>query len=415
MDIRRAPRPHTRRTLIVAGSAVAAISSVAFILSGNSARDPVVERSSLVIDSVSRGTLLRDVVAPGNLVPESVRIIAAVTAGRVEQLPVRSGVLVDPETVLVELSNPDVELQQLESDGALTQSQAQAVSDRGMTEGDQLSQRSLIATLSAQLGDARRQLAVLETLSAEGLAAKIELAAARDRVAELAARESLERQRLQVLGQTSSGKTALQREQIARLRAISRFHERRRASMRVRAGESGVLQELPLELGQWVNPGMVLARVAKPDRLKAVIRVPESQAGEVAVGQKVTIDTRNGVTTGTISRVAPVSQGGSVEAEAIITGTMPEGSRAALGVDCTIEVQRLHDVLHVARPASVQANSVVDLFRIDEGGNTASRVRVGLGAASLRSVQVISGLHAGDNVVVSELAVPEGVMRVKLR
>ena len=358
---------------------------------------------------------MRDVVAPGNLVPESVRIIAAVTAGRVEQLPVRSGVLVTPETILVELSNPDVELQQLESDGALTQSEAQAVSDRGSTEADQLSQRSIIATVSAQLSDARRQLAVLETLSAEGLAAKMEVATARERVIELAARESLERQRLQVLSQTSSGKTSLQRQQIARLRAISRFHQQRITSMRVRAGESGVLQEIPLELGQWVNPGMVLARVAKPDRLKVVIRVPESQAGEVSIGQKVTIDTRNGVTSGTITRVAPVSQSGSVEAEAVITGKMPEGSRASLGVDCTIEVQRIPDALQVARPASVQGNSQVDLFRIDESGNTASRVRVQLGAASLRSVQVTSGLRPGDKVIVSELAVPEGATRIRLR
>ena len=358
---------------------------------------------------------MRDVVAPGNLVPESVRIIAAVTAGRVEQLPVRSGVMVTPETVLVELSNPDAELQQLESEGALTQTEAQAVSERGMTEGDQLAQRALIATLSAQLSDARRQLVVLETLSAEGLAAQIEVAAARERVIELTSRESLERQRLQVLSRTSTGKTTLQRQQIARLRAISRFHEQRIASMRVRAGESGVLQEIPLELGQWVNPGMVLARVAKPDRLKAVIRVPESQASEVAVGQKVTIDTRNGVTAGTITRVAPVSQGGSVEAEAIITGRMPEGSRASLGVDCTIEVQRIRDAIQLARPASVQGNSSVELFRIDDGGRTASRVAVRLGAASLQSVQVISGLRAGDKVIVSELAVPEGTRRVRLR
>ena len=275
------------------------------------------------------------------------------------------------------------------------------------------------AQLSAEaLGAGRvtsRQLNVMESLTKEGLAARMELDAARDRARELASRESLERRRLVVLSRTSTGRSLLQGQQIARLRAISRFHEQRIASMRVRAGESGILQELPLELGQWVNPGMILARVAKPERLKVVIRVPESQARDVAVGQEVVIDTRNGATRGRITRIAPVSQGGAVEAEAFITGALPEGARASLGVDCTIEVQRIRDVLQISRPAGVQSGSAVELFRIDPGGKTASRVRVQLGAASVRVTQVVSGLNKGDKVIVSDISVPEGTTRVRLR
>jgi multidrug resistance efflux pump len=394
---------------------VAALASVGLIARGRSEPGVVVDTSAIIIDSVSRGTLVRDVTAPGNLVPESVRIIAAVTAGRVEQLPVRPGVMVTPETILVEMSNPDVELQQLESQGTLTASEADLVSDRGATQAEELSQRASLATLEAQLSEARRQLDVMESLSKEGLAARMELAAARDRARELASRESLERRRLDVLSRTSTGRTVLQGRQIARLRAISRFHKQRIQSMRVRAGESGILQELPLELGQWVNPGMILARVAKPERLKVVIRVPESQARDVVVGQEVMIDTRNGATRGRITRIAPVSQGGFVEAEAFITGPLPEGARASLGVDCIIEVQRIRDVLQVSRPAGVQAGSAVDLFRIDPGGSTATRVRVQLGAASVRVTQVVSGLNKGDKVIISDISVPEGTTRVRLR
>ena len=417
MDIRREPTLRSPRKRYIGMSAVAGIGlvSIALIARGDSSADAVVDKSTVIIDSVSLGTLVRDITAPGNLVPENVRIIAATTAGRIEQLPVRPGVIVTPETILVEMSNPDVELQQLESEGALTASEAEVVRDGGDTQAQELAQRGLLATIDAQLKEARRQLDMLEALSKDGLAAKMEVAAARDRERELASRESLERQRLAVLSRTSSGRIALQRQQISRLRAISRFHRDRVASMHVRSGESGILQELPLELGQWVNPGMILARVAKPDRLKAVIRVPESQARDVAVGQEVTIDTRNGATRGRIVRIAPMSQGGAVEAEATITGKMPEGARASLGVDCTIEVQRIPNVLQMSRPANVQPASETPLFRVDPNGETATRVLVRLGSASVRTTQVISGLKRGDKVIVSELNVPEGTTRVRLR
>lgn len=415
MDVRREPRPRAKRYAVLATLVVAALASVGLIARGSGSPEVVVDKSTTIVDSVSLGTLVRDITAPGNLVPESVRIIAATTAGRIEQLPVRPGVMVTPQTILVEMSNPDVELQQLESEGALTASEAEVVRDGGDTQTQELAQRSLLATLEAQLSDARRQLDVMEALSADGLAAKIELAAARDRARELGLRETLERQRLAVLSRTSAGRNVLQRQQIARLRAISRFHQQRVASMHVRAGESGILQELPLELGQWVNPGMILARVAKPERLKVVIRVPESQARDVAVGQDVAIDTRNGATRGRIARIAPMSQGGAVEAEAIITGAMPEGARASLGVDCTIELQRIPGVLQISRPANVQPGTEVQLFRLDANGETATRVKVHLGTASVTTAQVISGLRKGDKVIVSEMAVPEGTTRVRLR
>jgi multidrug resistance efflux pump len=414
MDVPRTTRPPTSRYLV--GAAVAGgLVVVTLALVSREGSDPVVERSALVIDSVRRGTMRRDVLAAGTLVPERVRIIAAVTAGRVEQLPVTPGTTVTPSTILVELSNPDVELERLESERNLNATQAALVEQEGLAQTQQLLQEGSLASLRTQAAEAKRQLKIFEFLDSSRMVAKNELAAAREKANELETREVLERQRLGVLISTGQRQLALQRGQVARLQAISRFQSERVASMRVRAGESGVLQELPLQLGQWVNPGMLLARIAEPGRLKAVLRVPETQARDVAVAQTASIDTRNGIVRGRVVRIAPASQSGTVEVEVMLESELPKGARAEQAIDGTIEVERLPDVLYVGRPANAQAESTIDLYRIAADGKTAERVRVQLGPVSVSTIQVRRGLNVGDKVIVSDIGTAEGANSVRIR
>jgi multidrug resistance efflux pump len=414
MDIPRIGKRRPTRLLLGAGGVLALIVATVAVASRD-ASDPVVERSSLVVDSVRRGTMVREVIAAGTLVPERVRIIAAVTAGRVEQLPVPPGTAVTPTTVLVELSNPDVQLERLESERNLNATQASLVEQEGLAQTQRLLQESSLASLETQAAEAKRQLKIFEALDSSRMVAKTEVAAARDKAREMETREELERQRLRVLVSTAQRQIALQHRQVARLEAISRFQGDRVSSMRVRAGESGVLQELPLELGQWVNPGMLLARIAEPGRLKAVLRVPEVQARDVAVSQTVKIDTRNGIVRGHVARIAPASQSGTVEVEVFLEGELPKGARASQAVDGTIEVERLPDVLYVGRPTIAQAETATELYRLLPGGKTAERVRVQLGPVSVSTIQVRRGLNVGDKIILSDIGAAEGAKVVRIR
>ena len=413
MDVPRSGKSQKSR-YIMGGLGTGALVLATVAISSRGTPDPMIERSSVVMDSVRRGTMVREVNAAGTLVPERVRIIAAITAGRVEQLPVRPGTPVTAATVLVELSNPDVQLERLESERNLNAMQAALAEQEGLSQTQRLVQEGTLATLRTQAAEARRQLQIFEVLDSSRMVAKTELAAARDKARELETREALERERLRVLTTMGQRQVVLQSRQVARLEAISRFQNDRVASMRVRAGESGVLQELPLELGQWVNPGMLLARVAEPGRLKAILRVPETQARDVAVSQSVSIDTRNGLTRGHVVRVAPASQSGTVEVEVILDGDPPKGARAEQAIDGTIEVERLPDVLFVGRPANAQAESSIELYRLAPGGKTAERVRVQLGAISANTVQVRRGLNAGDKIVLSDIGSSEGAARIRI-
>lgn len=420
MDIKRAP-PSKKKQYIAWGSGILAIVLVSLGISRLKPAAPSVERATLWVDSVKRGELLREVRAPGTLVPERIRIIAAVTAGRVEQLPVRPGVTVTPATLLVEMSNTEVELQALQAEQSLTQARSGLANLRRSLQQGRLGQESIIAQLSTQLEDANRQLKVMEALDKKGLASASELASARDRVKELQTRTEIEKQQLAEIISSSREQLTLTQEQVDRLNDIVREQRNRVRSMRVVAGESGVLLNLgpqggvPLELGQWVNPGMELARVAQPGRLKAVLRVPETQARDIALGQKAMIDTRNGVVVGSVMRIDPGSQQGTVVVEVAITGELPRGARADMSVDGTIEIERLPNVLYVGRPAYGSAESTVGLFKVSEDGKEATRVNVRLGRASVNTVEVMNGLAVGDSVIISDMSQWDNVSRVRLK
>lgn len=406
--------------MIAAGVTVLVAGTVA--LSRIEPAAPSVERATLVVDTVRRGPLVRQVRAPGTLVPEHVRIISAVTAGRVEQRTVRPGTTVEPGTVLLELSNPDVQLQLLEAERQLAAAEASLVSQRTALVANRLAQEATVATVASEQAEAKRQADAIASLGERRLASTNEVARANDRAAEFGSRVRIERERLRLMGSTVQRQLALEESNVQRLRAIVQFQRDRVTSMRVTAGEPGVLQQMNLELGQWVVPGQELARVAQPGRLKAVLRVPETQARDVVVGQAVQVDTRlssgggaSSVVPGRVMRVDPAVQNGTVTVEVALEGALPKGARGDLSVDGTIELERLPDVLSVARPAYGQPESTVGIFRLEPDGAHAVRVPVQLGRASVNAVEIVRGLKPGDRIIVSDLSQFDGSERLRLK
>lgn len=420
MDIKRDP-PKKRSRYVYATLGVVGIAAVTLALSRLEPAAPTVERGTLWIDSVRKGTMVRQVRAPGTLVPEQIRLISAVTAGRVEQILVRPGTPVTGETVLLELSNPDVQLQALEAQRQLTAAEGQVVSLRSSLQTTRLQQEAAVATLRTDYQEAQRNLAGMEGPDRRKLFSDNEIKLAQERAAELKERLALEQQRLKVLEESEERQVALQQAQVERLRAITAFHQDRVESMKVTAGSDGVLQELggqqtgQLELGTWVNPGFILAKVAQPGKLKAVLRVPETQAKDVVLGQPTSIDTRNGVVPGRVIRIDPAVQNGTVVVEVALEGALPRGARPDLSVDGTIEIERLTNVLYVGRPAYGQAESVVGLFKLGPDGETATRTNVKLGRSSVNTIEVVQGLNAGDRVIISDMTQWDNAEKVRVK
>lgn len=414
MDIPRPPKTNTRRYLY-AGGALAALVLVTVALSRLDRAAPTVDASTLWIDTVSRGEMVRQVRGPGTLVPEQIRWIAAVTAGRVERKHVEPGEKVTAATVLVELSNPDVELQALEAQRQLTETQATIVNLRASLETQRLNQQSVIAQVRSEYFDAKRGVEIANQLAEKQLIAVTDLQRAKDKAEELEARYAIERERLRVHTEAMKAQLDVQQSQVERLREILAFRRQQVASMRVTAGADGVLQELPLELGQWAMSGTTLAKVVEPGRLKAVLNIPETQAKDVAIGQRASIDTRNGIIEGRVTRIDPAARSGTVSVDIALDGPLPQGARPDLTVDGTIEIERLPNVLHSGRPAYGQANTSVELFRLEPNGHAATRVRVQLGRGSANSIEIVDGLREGDRIILSDLSQYDDHPRLKLR
>lgn len=413
MDIKRAPQKKTKRNVLIAAGVIGiVVTTVA--LTNLEARPQGVARAELWIDSVVRGPFVRQVRAPGTLVPEQMRYVAAVTAGRVEARPLRPGSPVTRSTVILELSNPEVQLEALNAQRNVTQAEQDLVTLRTSLESNRLAQASTVAQLKSARAQAIRDAQVFEGLDAKGLSSKNEVQRARDQAQELETRLDLETKRLDVITNAISEQIAKAEANLARLRAISQFQADRVASMRVLAGEDGVLQSLNWELGQWVNPGEELARVAQPGKLKAVLRVPETQVKDVVLGQRASIDTRNGLIDGRVMRIDPISQNGTVTVEIALEGELPRGARADLSVDGVIELERLENVLYVARPAYGQPESTVGLFKVSADGKTAERMSVKLGRASVSTIEVQQGLQPGDSVIVSDMSRFDNVQKVRI-
>ena len=414
MDIPRDP-PKKRRRWFYLGAGITAVVVITVALGRLGPAAPSVEKSTVYSDVVRRGEMVRRVRGPGTLVSERIRWIAALTAGRVERKLVEPGAEVDSGTVLLELSNPDVEVQALEAQRQLVAEQARLVDLETNLETQSLSQEALVATVHAQHAQALRAVQNNEELAEKGLVSDFELNNSRDRARELELRLDLEQRRLEVVTNAVSSRLAVQRAQVERLRSIAEFQENRVKSMNVVAGVDGVLADLPLEEGQWVSPGENLARVVQPGRLKAELRIPETQARDVAIGQLSLIDTRSDTIRGRVIRIDPAVQNGTVTVDVKLEGPLPKEARPDLSVDGTIQIDRLEDVLYVGRPAYGQANSLVGLFKVVEGGDAAIRVNVRLGKSSVNTIEIVEGLQVGDEVILSDMSAYDAHDRVRLR
>jgi HlyD family secretion protein len=402
MDIpRAAPRSGRRRMYVGGGVLVLALVVVAALRMEPAA--PAVDRGTLWTDTVRRGDMVRQVRGPGTLVPERIRIITAVTAGRVEAIHLLPGDSVGAGSVLVELSNPDVQLEGLDAERQLASAEAEAVNLRASLETQRLVQEVVVATVEAEHREALHQVETHRELARRDLVPRLDVERAERHAAELGRRLELERRRLEIATEAVSGQLTVQQNQVERLRSISRFQRDRAESMQVRAGVVGILQELPLQVGQWAVPGQELARVVEPGRLRAVLRIPETQARDVAIGQRASIDTRNGVVEGRVVRIDPAVQGGTVTVDVALEGELPRGARPDLSVDGVIEIERMG-----------QSGAQLSLFRVEPGGRHALRVPVRLGQGSVNTIEVLEGLAPGDVVILSDMSAWGAYPRVRL-
>lgn len=414
MDLPRAPQPKRGRYVVIA-VALAFVVVATVALTQLKPAVPAVERSTLIVDSVRRGDMIREVRGPGTLVPEQIRWISALTSARVERIVAQPGQVVEPNTVLLEMSNPDVQIQALQAQQALSEAQSRLVELRVQLEGSKLSQEGAVATARTVNVSAAQERTVAEKLAQDRFISAFEYNNRKANAEESSTRLAVEEKRLQLMTRSVSAQLAVQQRQIERLQAIAAFQESRVQSLVVRAGEHGVLQELSLQPGQWVNGGSPLAKVVQPGKLKAVLRIGETQARDVALNQTASIDTRNGIVAGHVSRMDPAAQGGTVTIDVSLDGALPQGTRPDLSVDGTIQLERLANVLFTGRPSVGQENSMVTMFRVDAGGKSATRVGVRLGRVSANSVELGQGLKQGDKVILSDVSLPDNTERIRLK
>lgn len=418
MDIKRDPPKKTKRYIILAIGVIGLVTT-SFIISRLQPAAPPVERGTLWFDTVKRGEMKREVNAPGTLEPEYVRNITALISGRVEDLPVKPGVPVTSSTVLVILSSPDEDIKQLQSEQALNAAVGNLASLKTTLHQQILTQQGTVASTHTQYNDAVRTASVQDSLAKRNLATLNDVAAAHDKITEYKQRVDIEQRRLDDIQSSEQQQIDLQNQQIESLRAILNEQKRRVASMRVVSPEAGLLQTLgnpPLELGQYVNAGTVIARVVQPGKLKAVLRVPENLAKDVVPGLPATVDLHNNnVVKGRVIRTDPSSVQGTVTVEVSIEDALPAGTRSDLAVDGTIEIERLPNVLFIARPGFGQAESSVGIFRVVKNKGEALRTTVALGRASVNTIEIKNGLSIGDSVIISDMSQFDATNRVRIK
>ena len=375
---------------------------------------PRVDRNTVYIDTVRRGPMVRQVRGTGTLVPEEIRWIPATTEGNVERIVIDPGATVTAESVIVELSNPELEQQAQEAELNLRTAETRYENRRVELESDLLLQRATLASVEAALTVARLEAAADAELARDGLVSALQLERRRATEREQETRFALEEERLRLAETTMESKLAVEQSEVDRSRALWELRRDQVADLRVRAGMAGVLQQVPLDEGQRVTAGANLARVGDPTVLKAELRIAETQAKDIQVGQVASVDTRNGVIVGRVVRIDPAVENGTVTVDVTLEGELPRGARPDLTVDGTIELERLDDVVYVGRPVFGQEESAVSLFRLDAEGDGAMRTRVRLGRASVNTIEVVEGLRPGDQVVLSDMSAWDEFERVRI-
>jgi HlyD family secretion protein len=408
MDIAR-PEFRTqkrRRQAAIATAVVLGVAAVSVAVMRLKPAAPTVERGTVWSDTVKRGPMLRQVRGLGSLVPsqESVRQIPAETEATVVRIHMLPGSQVTAGTILLEMTNPQTEQAAVDAQLQVKAAEAEYQSLRAKLESDLMNQKAGAATVHAEDAQAQRQSSTDKALYDLGVISSLAYKASKDKADELTTRNDLETQRLTANERAIASQMAVQQAKVDQMRTLAQLKQKQLDALKVRPGIDGVLVDLPLQVGQHVLPGTMLAKVVEPDHLMATLKVAETQARDVQIGEPASVDTHNGVIAGTVMRVDPAVQNGTVTVDIKLTGELPKGARPDLSVDGTIDLERLENVLYVGRPAFGQENSTITLFKLRPDGQTASRVPVKVGRASVNSIQVIEGLHEGDTVILSDMS-----------
>ena len=417
MDIPRrgATRKRLVRRLVLLAAILIAVAVATLGLSRLKPAAPAVERSTVWTDTVKRGPMLRQVRGLGTLVPEEILWIPAPSDGRVEQILAKPGALVRGDTVLVVLRNPELDQAVLDAEYQLIAAEAQEKDLRIQLAKDRLSQVALVTNLEGEYGVAKYKAERDDLRFKERLIMELDYRMVKAAAAQLAANLEVEKKRLDLLSQAAEAQVESQKAKLAQLRGMVVLKRSQVDGLRVQAGATGVLQELPVEVGKRVTAGAILAKVAQPERLKAELKIAETQVKDIQLGQRCSIDTRNGVIDGRVMRIDPSVKEGTVTVDVKLEGALPAGARPDLSVDGTVELERLDDVVYVGRPTSGQPNSTITLFRVSADSRTAARVQVKLGRGSVTTIEILEGLRPGDQVILSDMTTWDSYDRIRLQ
>jgi HlyD family secretion protein len=418
MDIKRPGKSKLKKrirngVLIVVG--LVAVGGITVGLTKLKPASPTLDRSTAVIDTVKRGQFLRQVRGIGTLVPQLTRWVPAPADGRLEKILVEPGVEVSTGTVIFELSNPQMEQQAIDAEFQMKAAQADQENLKVRLESDGMTQQSAIASINAEYSQAKMQLETDEILGKQGLVPLILLKVARVRVQDLANRLKIEQQRLAISSKATKAQINAQQARIDQLRALAGLKKSQVDALKVRAGTNGVLQQVSVQVGQQVTPGFNMARVADPASLKAELRIAETQIKDVKLGQPVEVDTRNGIIQARVSRIDPAAREGTFVVDAELIGPLPASARPDLSVDGTIELERLDNCLNMGRPAFGQGQQTVGIFKLTPDGQDAIRTQVTLGRASVSTIEIVSGLREGDQVILSDTSAWDNYNEIRVR
>ena len=413
MDIQRPSNARAKRIRRIIYAAIALVSITGVTRLRPAA--PAVDKAAIWTDEVKRGPMIRDVRGVGTLVPVDIRWIPAQTDSRVDLIVLHPGAIVKPDSIILELSDPILQRETLDAEYKLKAAQADLESLKVQINSELLNQKSFTAAVRSDYEQAKLQHEVDEKLRAEGIGAEVTAKLSKVKAEQLAIRLKLEEDRTKNAEDSAAARLQAQQSHVDQQRALYDLKRSELNSLHVRAGIEGVLQLVPVDVGQHVTPSTNLARVADPKHLKAEIKIPETQAKDITIGQPATVDTRNGILKGQVSRIDPSVQNGTVTVDVLFTEPLPNGARPDLSVDGTIELENLKDVLYVGRPVHGQSDSTIGLFKIVEDGSEGLRVSVKLGKSSVNAVEILQGLKVGDKVILSDMSAWDAFDRVRLR
>jgi HlyD family secretion protein len=417
MDIQRKGVARKKRIRLIIYTIIAIICAVGVTLGLSRLKPapPGVDRSTVWLDTVKRGPMDVDVHGLGTLVPEQIQFISAITDGHVVKRFLLPGVKVKPDTVLLQLANPQLQQETQNAQWTLKADQADLESLKSTLNNSLLNEKSTLTNLQAEYQQAKLQADVDEKLAAKGITAQLTADLSHSKADGLASQVAIEKKRVQTLAASFQTQVAAQQAKVQQDQALYNLKASQLNDLTVRAGYNGTLTDIPVEVGQEVTPGTTLAKVVDPTKLKAQLQIAETQAKDVQDGQSASIDTHNGIIPGTVERVDPAVVNGTVTVDVALDGPLPGGARPDLSVDGTVLISHLGNTLHVGRPAFGQSYSTVGLFMLVDGGKEAVRTQVKVGEASVNEIQILRGLHVGDQVILSDMSRWDAFDRIRLQ